>query len=76
MLKIPIYGTHTYSYQANELSPFLEVDFHQGYTPYKIPKRRKGVADKVKVKGAPNAKFWISTSEFGHETLTTGFAQI
>ena len=24
------------------------------------------------VKGVPIAKFWISTSEFGHETLTIG----
>ena len=27
----------------------------------------------VLLKGAPIAKFWISTSEFGHETLTIGF---
>ena len=27
----------------------------------------------MKIKGVPIAKYWISTLEFGHETLTIGF---
>lgn len=42
VLKDPIYSSHNHNYQINSRSPFLEVDFHRGYTPYKIPKRSLG----------------------------------